>query len=552
MKCNRWVILGLCLFAVTWSSTSDADLYAVDGANQSGGSPSTLYRLDSNTGAVIQTIGPVGFDAVKGIAINPLSGVMFGVVSNGATGENLLITIDHTTGAGVLVGPTGNNISDLTFDAAGVLFGWSESTDDLVIINLETGISTVVGTSGLPTGSTGLEVDGAGRLLLKNFEPTLYQMNPGTGVPTPLANLVPPPSGNRYRNVLAYNPNNGVMYTAEKDVDPPPIYTFDPLNGSDPIPTTLIGTGPSNLTAMTFGYPISINGVVYDNGSTNPAIDTGNEMSAWVHADDFELASPVTVSGVFVEWIESIQGVWDGQIQWYIFADNAGAPGTLLYQGNGIDTSTVQFADNNGWYWYRTDVEFDSGVALAAGTRYWIGLHWSAPGDFNIDGVYWATTQVGGFNTTGHESVGGTFDNWLDNSFHRAFKLLAREPCGLFCDGFESGDTTEWSNTVGYLPPNYDVDDGPLWGTNPPVYSCLDACALLFGGVAGDYQCSTSSEAIDHLANASTYAVGGCQIVAEEYKLDQGGGYDCGFEGCSTSAYVSDNCIGGTNYCWPQ
>ncbi|MCK5378303.1 MAG: hypothetical protein KAJ78_02820, partial [Acidobacteria bacterium] len=125
------------------------------------------------------------------------------------------------------------------------------------------------------------------------------------------------------------------------------------------------------------------------------------------------------------------------------------------------------------------------------------------------------------------------------------------ESC-VFCDGFESGDTTLWSNTVGYLPPNYDVDDGPNWGDNPPVYSCLEACALLFGGIPGDYQCSTSSVVIDNLANASTWGIAGCQIVAEDYSLDQGGGYNCGSTGCSTSAYVDDNCTGGTNYCWPQ
>ena len=28
---------------------------------------------------------------------------------------------------------------------------------------------------------------------------------------------------------------------------------------------------------------------------------------------------------------------------------------------------------------------------------------------------------------------------------------------------------------------SYHIDDGPPWNTNPPTYSCVEACALLFG-----------------------------------------------------------------------
>ena len=523
--------------------------------------------------------------------------------------------------------------------------------------------------------------------------------------------------------------------------------------------------------------------VEYDNGSTEPAIDTGWPMSAWVLAEDFELSGPATLTGAFVEWFETPPYNWDGQIQWYIFADNGGSPGTLLHQGAGKDVSTVLFSTHNGWRWYQTLVEFDSGVALAPGTRYWLGFHWAAPGDFTPSNVYWATTQIGGFGTPGQQSHAGTFDNWISNDDdHMAFKLLSgaifspayavaddtdsfysvdlqtgvasligpcnydlsltglawdslshtmyvsdvrlsdgffglgsvdintgavteigrhvnssnihalafdsindilygsdtqcsglatvdrttgesncigpwgassdiiglafnsgtgtlygvdpinlytidsttgaatvvgphgagldgdvigleydawsrtlygagvadgilytidmgsgaatpvgstglgwvsglastgnprpAEPCGLFCGGFESGDTTLWSSTEGEMLPlvgAFLVNDGPPYETNPPVYSCLDACALLFGGVPGNYQCSTSDVVIDNMANASTWGAP-CGIVAEDYSLDQGSGYDCGFDGCATSAYVGDNCfLGETNYCW--
>lgn len=331
--------------------------------------------------------------------------------------------------------------------------------------------------------------------------------------------------------------------------------------GSSPLVirrSNLDGSGIETIVSGTplqdpWGITIDSRVVVYDNGYTDPASDTGNEMSGWVQTDDFELASPTNLSGVVIDWFELIEGSWDGQAQWYIFSDNAGAPGTLLHQGNGINRSTVSLGTYQGWYWHQTELGFDSEITLATATRYWVGLHWKESGNFVQDDVYWAATAAGGFGTTGQESSGGAFTNWNITSHHRSFRMLGGEPCGLFCDGFESMDITPWSNATGYLHPNYDVFDGPHYSTNPPVYSCLEACALVFGGIPGDYQCSTSNAVINNQANASTWGLTGCQLVAENYSLDQGSGYHCGSAGCATSAYVQDNCgPGGINYCWPQ
>ena len=114
------------------------------------------------------------------------------------------------------------------------------------------------------------------------------------------------------------------------------------------------------------------------------------------------------------------------------------------------------------------------------------------------------------------------------------------------CDGY-TGDQGCEPVYVG----EYMVDDGDTWGNNPPVYSCVEACALLFGGVGADYACSTQYAVIDNQANTSTWGVPGCGIVAEDMSV--GVTYDCGAVGCSTSAYVTDNCLTTTNYCfqWP-
>jgi cysteine-rich repeat protein len=93
---------------------------------------------------------------------------------------------------------------------------------------------------------------------------------------------------------------------------------------------------------------------------------------------------------------------------------------------------------------------------------------------------------------------------------------------------------------------SYSVQAGPLWNTTLPTYSCVEACALLFGGTTGDYSCSTQSASVDHLAWGSnngsdahcalTYASTPGTPVAEDFK-------DCPVyaSGCF-SAYVQDNC----------
>ena len=94
----------------------------------------------------------------------------------------------------------------------------------------------------------------------------------------------------------------------------------------------------------------------------------------------------------------------------------------------------------------------------------------------------------------------------------------------------------------------YTVDQGPAWSGNPPTYTCLEACALLYGGIASDYACSTQAGVIDNKAQTSIWGVSNCAVAAENFKINTN--YNCGSANCAQSAYVSDNCTGATNYCW--
>jgi hypothetical protein len=92
------------------------------------------------------------------------------------------------------------------------------------------------------------------------------------------------------------------------------------------------------------------------------------------------------------------------------------------------------------------------------------------------------------------------------------------------------------------------VSQGPAWYNNPPTYTCQEACALQFGGQAASYSCSTVQGQLNHMAATSIWGVGGCPVVAENFKVNTF--YNCGAANCAQSAYVQDNCYGATNYCY--
>lgn len=108
------------------------------------------------------------------------------------------------------------------------------------------------------------------------------------------------------------------------------------------------------------------------------------------------------------------------------------------------------------------------------------------------------------------------------------------------------GVASAQQNLVG----SFNVDDGPAWATNPPTYSCVEACATVFGGTGAEYSCSTTDQSIDNQAYVSGWGDGQyCTTpVAEDFKLNTF--YNCGSTGCAYSAYVSDHCSDSINYCY--
>jgi len=159
------------------------------GADGSGGNPSTLFIIDGATGAVVSTVGPIGF-AVTGLAFDPTTGALYGTTAGASADETLLLTIDVATGAGTVVGSFGvgpGPMADIAFDPAGNLYGWREPlADDLYRIDKTTGAATLVGDSGLITAQSGLAIDAAGNVYFGGGvgEPQVYglaRIDPATG-----------------------------------------------------------------------------------------------------------------------------------------------------------------------------------------------------------------------------------------------------------------------------------------------------------------------------------------------------------------------------------
>jgi DNA-binding beta-propeller fold protein YncE len=217
-------------------------LYGADGA---GGNPSTLYRLDPRNGSVLETVGPIGFNEVVGLAFHPVTNTLYGV-SNSGSGQLLKISVSN--GAGTPVGgPIGSTtqIPDLAFAPSGQLYGWDEPNNhNLLKIDLTTGAPTTVGTCGFVTHQTGLGIDFTGLVRMKAGI-DLYPVNRLTGVCGPPISL----AAGTLHNALAYAPG-GILYSLERQTTGvTELFTIDPETGD----VNPVGSNPiAHLAALAF------------------------------------------------------------------------------------------------------------------------------------------------------------------------------------------------------------------------------------------------------------------------------------------------------------
>jgi hypothetical protein len=131
---------------------------------------STLVQLNPATGALIRTIGPVGY-TVNGMVWDPRTRKLYASTSIGDASFHGLITINPATGKGTPVNPAATNfglagdpspIHSITVDFLGNMVAWYDEkpapgvTDTFVRINKATGIATEFPSTGIDTNQNGL------------------------------------------------------------------------------------------------------------------------------------------------------------------------------------------------------------------------------------------------------------------------------------------------------------------------------------------------------------------------------------------------------------
>jgi hypothetical protein len=239
------------------AGSASADLFY--GANGAGNRPADLLILDPSSGAVLRTVGPIGY-GVTGLAIDPTTGILYGVTGRNAdpgTAPNpgSLITINRTTGAGTLVGdllPDTDGATDITFMADGRLYGWFETDDNLGAINKASGTATIVSDAGVSTYGGGLAFNSAGVLFLAGdgLQGTLDTVNPATGQVTPGPTLTGP-SPDPGISALAFN-SAGQLFGSTTPSDSgtlgSTLIRIDPASGA----LTTIGPAIDRLDALAF------------------------------------------------------------------------------------------------------------------------------------------------------------------------------------------------------------------------------------------------------------------------------------------------------------
>ena len=161
-----------------------------DGGVLSGwGHDGSLYSIDAATGAAT-LIGASGFSGVEGAAAFGPDGSLYAADSSAAA--NSLIRLDTATGAGTLVGAFGvfgQDISGLAFIDE-MLFGVDGLLNNLVTIDVTSGLATTVGSLGISVGGSGGSVGGltySGSQLLFLDQDGVFSVNSGTGAATILA-----------------------------------------------------------------------------------------------------------------------------------------------------------------------------------------------------------------------------------------------------------------------------------------------------------------------------------------------------------------------------
>lgn len=136
-------------------ASARADVEVLWGVTGVAGASATLYAINPATGAIVGQRA-TGTTGLSGIAVHPITKVIYATDSNQGSGTRNLYRIDPFTGATTVIGELGFPVADTAFRADGVLYAWRPQTNRLYTINLTTATPTML--SGTPSteGASGI------------------------------------------------------------------------------------------------------------------------------------------------------------------------------------------------------------------------------------------------------------------------------------------------------------------------------------------------------------------------------------------------------------
>lgn len=235
---------------------------------------STLVQIDPRTGALIRTIGPVGY-TVNGLAWDARTGKLYASTAIGDVTFHGLITIDPFTGEGTPVNPAATNfglpgapspVHSITIDFLGRMVAWYDEfpppegvTDTFVQINKRTGIATEFPNTGIDSNQNGVAFQTFGPIsVLWNIDSpkfvngsvtqTAYVLDPCNGKILISRPITPPTMA----ALGDFNPVNflyyGLRFTAFDPTAPTSIIVVDPIKGT----SSVLGTTVQDLHVLAF------------------------------------------------------------------------------------------------------------------------------------------------------------------------------------------------------------------------------------------------------------------------------------------------------------
>ncbi len=173
---------------------------------------------------------------------------------------------------------------------------------------------------------------------------------------------------------------------------------------------------------ITIGMAISA--PIYGNGTPNTI--SGNEATAFLQAEDFTLSNLTSLTGVrfWAFYFNDIAAGYLGSVDWGIYSDNNGQPGSALFFG--LTTPVVTAGAANCCVGVDAMLEFTlPNAQLAAGT-YWLALHNGPASQSNLEDFYWQTTNANATSRGVQQASPFGNGSWATTNLEHAFELDGR------------------------------------------------------------------------------------------------------------------------------